>query len=254
MPLEPGYGWRCTAFPERIPKTIMVGMADHRQPYDGDRGVRWEPRADLLPSGRIDDVFVAPKSAGAKPSDKPAERATPGAKPGAKPPGAKPAQPGAKPATATPASIDPAAIGRAATAAVRSIAAAGPRLDDEEPPPIRRAAGVLFLSKDNRILLLRRGASLDFPGTWCIPGGLTEGDETAAETAAREAEEETGRKVDPAELVEWTRQSARGVDFTTFLCASEPFDVTLSPEHDAHDWVDLKDLIESTAAPIEEAA
>ena len=174
IPLESGYGWRCAAYPNAIPKEIMVNMVDHREAYRGDNGVRWEPRVDLLSPERIDAA-----------------------------------------------------------------------------PPIRRAAGVLFLTKGNQILLLRRrdDGPCDFPGTWSLPGGLAEGDESAAETAAREAEEETGRKVDPVELTEWTRQVARGADFTTFVCSvDEPFDVTLCHEHDASDWVDLKDLIGSESA------
>src|SRR5690348_12229185 len=44
-PLRPGAGWRCDAF-RTIPKEIMVNAADHRVPYPGDGGVRFEPRVD----------------------------------------------------------------------------------------------------------------------------------------------------------------------------------------------------------------
>jgi len=33
---------RCTAFPDRIPEAIMLGEHDHRKPYKGDNGIRWE--------------------------------------------------------------------------------------------------------------------------------------------------------------------------------------------------------------------
>lgn len=36
-------GWTCAAFPNGIPKAIANGSFDHRNPYMGDRGVRWEP-------------------------------------------------------------------------------------------------------------------------------------------------------------------------------------------------------------------
>ena len=41
----------CKAFPDGIPDEIAVGMADHREPYDGDGGVRYEHRQDLAALG-----------------------------------------------------------------------------------------------------------------------------------------------------------------------------------------------------------
>lgn len=33
----------CFAYPDGIPPEIMDGTVDHRQPYLGDMGLRWEP-------------------------------------------------------------------------------------------------------------------------------------------------------------------------------------------------------------------
>ena len=34
----------CTAFPKGIPYKILEAQHDHREPYEGDGGVRFEPR------------------------------------------------------------------------------------------------------------------------------------------------------------------------------------------------------------------
>jgi len=33
----------CRAFPRGIPKEIFLGKADHRKPFPGDHGIRFEP-------------------------------------------------------------------------------------------------------------------------------------------------------------------------------------------------------------------
>jgi hypothetical protein len=35
--------YRCKAFPLEIPQTILVNNADHKKPYPGDNGIRFEP-------------------------------------------------------------------------------------------------------------------------------------------------------------------------------------------------------------------
>lgn len=53
-------GRRCRAFPEAIPNAILTNRHDHRYPYDGDRGIRYEPESveiefvDVEP----DDEFI----------------------------------------------------------------------------------------------------------------------------------------------------------------------------------------------------
>ncbi len=34
--------WECEAFPDGIPEVISSGDHDHREPFKGDNGIRWE--------------------------------------------------------------------------------------------------------------------------------------------------------------------------------------------------------------------
>ncbi|XVH33627.1 NUDIX hydrolase N-terminal domain-containing protein (plasmid) [Haloferacaceae archaeon DSL9] len=59
------------------------------------------------------------------------------------------------------------------------------------------SADAAVFDSDGRILLQRRADD----GTWSLPGGYTDPNESPEETAVRETEEETGLLVDPVELV-----------------------------------------------------
>ena len=39
-------GLKCEVFPERIPTDILHSKHDHRKPYPGDNGIRFEPVDD----------------------------------------------------------------------------------------------------------------------------------------------------------------------------------------------------------------
>ena len=38
-----GKRWGCAAFPDGIPDAIYLGGFDHRKPFKGDNGIRFEP-------------------------------------------------------------------------------------------------------------------------------------------------------------------------------------------------------------------
>lgn len=116
-----------------------------------------------------------------------------------------------------------------------------------DTPQLKRAAGILFVRGDRKILLMRR-ASGDHPGTWALPGGGVEEGETSEETARRETLEETGQEYSD-ELIPWTRRRADGVDFTTFVGSlPDGFEPTLNDEHDDYMWVDRQFAL--AAAPV----
>ncbi len=43
--LPPGEdGYTCEAFPEGVPKRILLNRVDHREPVEGDNNLQWRPR------------------------------------------------------------------------------------------------------------------------------------------------------------------------------------------------------------------
>ena len=46
----------CRAFPGGIPDAILTNSADHRQPFEDDQGVRFEPR-DTVPPAILSALF-----------------------------------------------------------------------------------------------------------------------------------------------------------------------------------------------------
>lgn len=95
---------------------------------------------------------------------------------------------------------------------------------------------------DGRVLLARRADEDYGQGNWGLPGGHVEDHETLAAAAAREAQEEVGVRIDPADLrpIGMTRYvdgDARGTDhyFVTSRWIGTPEPVS---ECDALIWAD----------------
>ena len=103
---------------------------------------------------------------------------------------------------------------------------------DPQGGPFTRAAGIMFVTNDGEILLIRRGNGGDYPGTWAVPGGhLCEG-ESDEQAARRECKEETG--IDFQGPLERLHDDGQ---FVTFLARGvEKFPVRLNYESTGYDW------------------
>lgn len=116
------------------------------------------------------------------------------------------------------------------------------------------AAGVLFRSKDDRVLLVQRSGVGDHAGEWSVPGGHVEGNEDTVEAALREIGEELGpealRIAREAKVQQWTRRIADDCEFTTYLCEiDEPFVPVLNEESTAFVWAPLDEYLAMGAEP-----
>ena len=106
----------------------------------------------------------------------------------------------------------------------------------------KHAAGIVFVSPEGRILLLKRSDKEEnFAGHWGLPGGGVDEGETPAEGAAREAREEMGAKVDPASFRPFHKAiTPTGMAFHTFARpVGAEFKPKLNAEHTDHKWADL---------------
>lgn len=92
------------------------------------------------------------------------------------------------------------------------------------------AAAAVF-DGEGRILLMERADN----GDWCLPGGYVDPGETPAETAVREAREETGLDVEPVELAAFYHHPPdawrpHGAVDAVYLCARLDGELELSHE------------------------
>ncbi|MER7500427.1 NUDIX domain-containing protein [Nonomuraea pusilla] len=116
--------------------------------------------------------------------------------------------------------------------------------------PFRPHVGVhLIIIRDNEVLLLLRARTGFGDGFWSVPGGCLDAGETLPEGAAREAREELGIVIDPADLTfggvchhaDPDGQARIGVFFAASRWAGEPANAEPS-KCDKIAWFDLDDL------------
>lgn len=94
---------------------------------------------------------------------------------------------------------------------------------------MRIAASGIVVNQFGQVLLIQRDDTL----TWAPPGGALDAGELPPDGAAREVEEETGLKVEPARLVEmhhWPTAAADGFLGFTFRCLMKGGELATSAE------------------------
>jgi ADP-ribose pyrophosphatase YjhB (NUDIX family) len=116
----------------------------------------------------------------------------------------------------------------------------------------------LFLLRGDRILLLRRFQTGYMDGHYSVPAGHLDGEESVRMAGAREALEEIGVRLDPAELVFagviHRREGDERVDFFVHVrnWSGEPFNA--EPEKcDDLCWAELDALPENTVPYVRRA-
>ena len=104
----------------------------------------------------------------------------------------------------------------------------------------KKAAGIFF-TDGHKVLMLKRREEDN--GTWALPGGKAKKGETQIGAAIRETKEETGLEAIPGHRFEDFTSANGRKTFTCYMYrVSEPFDVDISDEHTAWEWMNLDDL------------
>ena len=103
-----------------------------------------------------------------------------------------------------------------------------------------KGAGIFF-TDGKKVLLLKRSGKGDNEGTWGLPGGKIEGNESAIDAATREAKEECG-KVKGQRFNELEEKDGLHNWTTFFFKVEKPFSCKLSNEHTSYKWAKIEDV------------
>ena len=117
-----------------------------------------------------------------------------------------------------------------------------------------RLAGVTFIQKDDKYLLLKREPNDSYmPGAWNLPGGCCDVAKSIEEEATREAKEETGLDIKNPELLT-TFTIAGGkphlyfVD-VVYLAKEWEGEIKMDHEHTEYKWVTIEEIEKMDVIP-----
>ncbi|MFE2934088.1 NUDIX domain-containing protein [Streptomyces sp. NPDC059278] len=130
---------------------------------------------------------------------------------------------------------------------------------DAEAAGITGLVAAAVISRDGRVLLVRRNPDDYMGGLWEIPSGTVEAGETILDALHRETAEETGLTVDQVDcyIGHFDYRNSRGgttrqFNFAVTVEKTEPVVLT---EHDAHQWAlpselpEISDAVRNLIAP-----
>jgi type II secretory ATPase GspE/PulE/Tfp pilus assembly ATPase PilB-like protein/8-oxo-dGTP pyrophosphatase MutT (NUDIX family) len=110
-----------------------------------------------------------------------------------------------------------------------------------------------------RVLALRRASDTRCPGAWEPVHGHIEAGEEPEDAAIREVREESGLAVDRLYVVRvqpFYLRKVRAVEMAIVFAAfvSEPAEVSIAIEHDAHEWLTVEEALTRYGFPAERAS
>jgi 8-oxo-dGTP pyrophosphatase MutT (NUDIX family) len=272
--VEPDRGFVCEAYPEGVPVEILASLWNHREPQEGDHGLRFEPMTPIATDPPVSEsqrraMFAAkaghstlgiPQKVGEEFAN-----ADPGGKLPARAKDLAPekfgtikqalgflkeffneeeAEPEHSQDEVPAAGGDPNA-GIPAMAGGRTVKRSPvvkPRVVGQDEPK-GRAASCAFITSDGRVLLLKRSADEEnWPNHWSLPGGRAEDSESPWQTAQRECGEEIGDCSFDGMQEHPVERTPHGWDHTTFVVPSDEFEPRLNDEHSEYVWSHPDDL------------
>lgn len=117
--------------------------------------------------------------------------------------------------------------------------------------PTKVVSKVVFISSDNKTLLIRRSETdTRRPLQWDLAGGMVDPGETVLDAAIRETKEETGiTLLSENVILSYTKAAFTEMGNVCWLFfvyqLTETPEVLLSKEHDKYQWVSFQDAIDA---------
>jgi mutator protein MutT len=115
------------------------------------------------------------------------------------------------------------------------------------PDGALRDGASIAVFKDRKILLVKRGRA-PFAGSWSLPGGKLEADETPRQAACRELKEETGIEaevegvVDTVKVAAGDEQNRHGYRLTVFYGRHTGGKLKAASDSERAEWVSLDEV------------